>query len=99
MRRERIDELAVLIQKTFRGYLCKLKWMRLRDSQIKISNCWKKWKDKSHVTELKQRRQEEWATLVVQKYFRLWQVRNPPFLSFLIPIEPLTHPRKFIAET
>jgi len=76
MRRERIDELAVLIQKTFRGYLCKLKWMRLRDSQIKISNCWKKWKDKSHVTELKQRRQEEWATLVVQKYFRLWQKRR-----------------------
>ena len=74
MRRERIDELAILIQKTFRGYLCRLKWMKLKDSQIKISNCWKKWKDKSHVTELKQRRQEEWATLVVQKYFRLWQV-------------------------
>ena len=95
MRRERIDELAVLIQKTFRGYLCKLKWMRLRDSQIKISNCWKKWKDKSHVTELKQRRQEEWATLVVQKYFRLWQVVIQKRNLFHRAIDT----RKFIAET
>ena len=74
MRRERIDELATLIQKIFRGYLCRQKWQKLRDSQIVISTCWKRWKDKSHITELKQRRQEEWATLVVQKYFRLWQV-------------------------
>lgn len=74
MRRERIDELATLIQKTYRGYQARLKWQKLRDSQIVISTCWKRWKDKSHISELKQRRQAEWASLVVQKYFRLWQV-------------------------
>ena len=76
MRRERIDELATLIQKIFRGYMSRLKWQKLRESQVVISNCWKRWKDKSHISESKQRRQEEWATLVVQKYFRLWQVRK-----------------------
>ena len=76
MRRERIDELATLIQKIFRGYMSRLKWQKLRESQVVISTCWKRWKDKSHISESKQRRQEEWATLVVQKYFRLLQVRQ-----------------------
>ena len=39
-----------------------------------IANCWKRWKDKSQIHEIKQRRHEEWATMVVQKCFRLWQV-------------------------
>lgn len=75
MRRERIDELATMIQKIYRGYQARLKWRKLKDSQIIICNYWKRWKDKSHISELKQRRQEEWATLVVQKFFRLWQVK------------------------
>ena len=74
MRRERIDELATLIQKIYRGHLTRLKFQKLRESQVVISTCWKRWKDKSHISESKQRRQENWATLIIQKFFRLWQV-------------------------
>ena len=74
LRRERIDELATLIQKIFRGFICRKKIRKLQESQMVIASCWKRWKDKSHITELKQRRQSEWATLIVQKFFRLWQV-------------------------
>ena len=74
MRRERIDELATLIQKIYRGHLTRLKFQKLRESQVVISTCYKRWKDKSHISESKQRRQENWATLIIQKFFRLWQV-------------------------
>ena len=76
LRRERIDELATLIQKIFRGFDCRLKLRKLQDSQMVIANCWKRWKDKSHITEIKQRRHEEWAINIVQKCFRLWQVNK-----------------------
>merc|ERR1719433_2489123 len=76
LRRERIDELATLIQKIFRGFDCRLKLRKLQDSQMVIANCWKRWKDKSHITEIKQRRHEEWAINIVQKCFRLWQKRR-----------------------
>jgi hypothetical protein len=42
--------------------------------QIVISTYWKRWKDKSHITELKQRRKQEWAVVIVQKHYRRWQV-------------------------
>ena len=49
-------------------------WVKLRDSQIVISTYWKRWKDKSHITELKMRRKQEWAVVIVQKHYRRWQV-------------------------
>ena len=33
-----------------------------------------RWKDKSHITELKMRRKQEWAVVIVQKHYRRWQV-------------------------
>ncbi len=36
LRRERIDELATLIQKTYRGHVNRQKWHRLRGSQVRI---------------------------------------------------------------
>ena len=94
MRRERIDELATLIQKIYRGHLTRLKFQKLRESQVVISTCWKRWKDKSHISESKQRRQEDWATLIIQKFFRLWQVCLFVFLFdlWLRPIGSLACP-------
>jgi hypothetical protein len=34
LRREKIDDLATLIQKTYRGYVNRQKWHRVRDSQV-----------------------------------------------------------------
>ena len=73
-RRAKIDDLAVIIQKTFRGYIGRKRWVKLRDSQIVISTFWKRWKDKSNIVDLKQKRKEEWAVIVIQKCFRNWQV-------------------------
>ena len=52
-RRERLEELATLIQKIWRGHRARRNWAKLRDSQIVICTYWKRWKDKSHITELK----------------------------------------------
>jgi len=76
LRRERLDELATLIQKTYRGYVIRQKWHRLRGSQIVISNYWKKWKDKSNIMELKQRRREDWAATTIQRSYRSFQVNT-----------------------
>ena len=42
--------------------------------QIVICTYWKRWKDKSHITELKQRRKQEWAVVIIQKHYRRWQI-------------------------
>lgn len=73
-RRERLEELATLIQKIWRGHRARRNWAKLRDSQIVICTYWKRWKDKSHITELKQRRKQEWAVVIIQKHYRRWQV-------------------------
>lgn len=78
-RRARVNDLTVTIQKTFRGFLARQKWLRMRDSQITISGFWKRWKDKSNVVELAQRRREEWAAVVVQRCWRCWRVRKITF--------------------
>jgi myosin-1 len=74
LRREHLDSLATLIQKTYRGYAIRQKWHKLKGSQIAVTNCWKKWKDKSNIEELRQRKKEEWAAGIIQKHIRSSQV-------------------------
>ena len=74
-RRERMDELATIIQKLWRGHHTRQKWNKLHKSQIVISSCWKQWKDKSHIDEMKQRRLEDGAAFVIQRVLKAWQVR------------------------
>ncbi len=86
-RRERIEELVVLIQKLWRGFIARRNWAKLRDSQVVISTYWKRWKDKTHVTELKLRRRTEWAVLLIQKHYRFWQVSHVTELSLRMSVE------------
>ena len=74
-RRERMDELATILQKLWRGHYTRQKWNKLHKSQRVISSCWKQWKDKSHIDEMKQRRLEDGAAFVIQKVLKVWQVR------------------------
>ena len=73
-RRERIDELATILQKLWRGYYTRQKWTKLHKSQVVISSCWKQWKDKTQIDEMKQRRIEDSAAFVIQKALKMWQV-------------------------
>ncbi len=73
-RRAKVDELTVTIQKIFRGWLARRKFDRMRESQVTISSFWRRWKDKSNVAELAERRKEEWAAMVLQRTWRMWRV-------------------------
>ena len=73
-RRDRVEELVTIIQKVYRGWRARKSWNQLRESQIVICTYWKRWKDKSHITELKVRRKQEWAVIIIQKHYRRWQV-------------------------
>ena len=73
-RRERIDELTTMIQKLWRGYHTRQKWDKLHKSQVVISSCWKQWKDKTHIDEMKQKRQEDAASYIILRALKSWQV-------------------------
>ena len=75
LRRARVDDLATLIQKTYRGFSARQNMTRLRDSQVVISTYYKRWKEKSHITDLKERRKAEWAAILIQRTIRAWLVR------------------------
>jgi hypothetical protein len=51
-------------------------FQKFQDSnfQIIISSYWKRWKDKSNILEVKQRRREEWAATTIQRCYRACQV-------------------------
>ena len=73
-RREKVDELATKIQKLWRGVVTRNKWEKMKASQMVISSCWKRWKDRSHIDEIKQRRHEQWAAVTLQRAVRSWSV-------------------------
>lgn len=43
-RQMRVDELAVLIQKTFRAWSTAVHFIRMKDAQVKIANAWRRYK-------------------------------------------------------
>ncbi|CAL4123004.1 unnamed protein product, partial [Meganyctiphanes norvegica] len=47
-RRERLEDLAILVQKTWRGWHQKLKYKKKRQAQITISSTWRRWKLNKH---------------------------------------------------
>jgi myosin-1 len=71
VRRARLDDLATLIQKTYRGFCNRRKWRKLRDSQAVISHCYKRWKDKSNIVELQIRKKQDDAARVIQSFYRM----------------------------
>lgn len=43
-RRARLEMLAILIQKIWRGYYCRRRFLFLKKSQVVIANTWRSWK-------------------------------------------------------
>ncbi|XP_029406672.2 unconventional myosin-Ia isoform X2 [Bactrocera dorsalis] len=106
-RRERINELAILIQTKFRMYVARKHFMRMRQSQIIIASAWRTWQARKEYTVMKYKRQVHWAVDIISKYYRHWKIRHflltipmrlPPNTLSPLSTEWPTAP-KFLAET
>ncbi|XP_043217178.1 unconventional myosin-Ia-like isoform X2 [Amphibalanus amphitrite] len=75
-RRDRLEELATLIQKTWRGWRQHRLFEAMRKSQIIIASNWRTWKAKEELRAMKQRRRTEWAARLVQRAYRGWKRRR-----------------------
>ena len=95
LRRARVDDLATLIQKTYRGFSARQKMTRLRDSQVVISTYYKRGREKSHITDLKERRKAEWAAILIQRTIRAWLVSVVHALSVAKLLNPWECVTKF----
>ncbi|NWZ27805.1 MYO1A protein, partial [Asarcornis scutulata] len=69
-RQERINELATLIQKMFRGWRCRTQYQLMRKSQIIISAWFRGHAQKNKYKQMKQ------SALLLQAYARGWKVRR-----------------------
>ncbi|XP_020716294.1 unconventional myosin-Ia isoform X2 [Ceratitis capitata] len=106
-RRERINELAILIQTNFRMYVARKRYLRMRQSQIVIASAWRTWRARKEYTVMKYKRQVNWAVDVISRYYRHWKIRHflltipmrlPPNTLSPLSSEWPTSP-KFLAET
>ncbi|KAL0271779.1 UNVERIFIED_CONTAM: hypothetical protein PYX00_008773 [Menopon gallinae] len=106
-RRERLYDLAVIIQKSWRRYRQRKYFLSLKRSQVVIAASWKSFKAREEYKCLKHRKQVLWAVTVIQRYFIGWKRRqflNKLLVQLLPETEspickewPVSHPR--LAET
>ncbi|KAM4702177.1 unconventional myosin-Ia [Discoglossus pictus] len=68
-RKKKLDELAALIQKIFRGWRCRRQFLLMRKSQITISAFYR-----GH-TQKKKYREIKFSALLLQAYVRGWRAR------------------------
>uniref|UniRef100_A0A7M4EUS7 Unconventional myosin-Ia n=1 Tax=Crocodylus porosus TaxID=8502 RepID=A0A7M4EUS7_CROPO len=71
-RRRRVEELATVIQKTYRGWRCRTQYQLMRKSQILISAWFRGHAQKKRYQHMKR------AALLIQTYARGWKVRRAP---------------------
>ncbi|KAK8379939.1 hypothetical protein O3P69_019756 [Scylla paramamosain] len=65
-RRERFEDLAILVQKIYRGWRDRQHYRALRAAQICIATCWRSWKAREEYRQLKQKKKVDWAAAVIQ---------------------------------
>ncbi|CAN7980923.1 unnamed protein product [Ixodes pacificus] len=69
-RHERLHELATLIQKTWRGFVMRNKFLRMREGQVTISSNFKCWKARREFLHKRQ------AASTIAAFFRGWKARG-----------------------
>ncbi|NXW25775.1 MYO1A protein, partial [Circaetus pectoralis] len=69
-RQERVVQLATLIQKTFRGWRCRMHYQQMRKSQIIISAWFRGHMQKNKYKQMKR------SALIIQAHVRGWKVRR-----------------------
>ncbi|KAI5728530.1 hypothetical protein M8J77_017489 [Diaphorina citri] len=75
-RRDRLVDLAVLIQKVWRGYHQRKDFLKRKRSQIIIASAWRSWRAKEEYRNLKQKKLVEWAVRTIQRYYIRWKRRD-----------------------
>ncbi|XP_024083277.1 unconventional myosin-Ia isoform X2 [Cimex lectularius] len=80
-RRERLEDLAVLMQKTWRGYRERRIFLKKKHSQIIIASAWRSWRAREEYRILKRRKLVDWAVRVIQRQFIKWKRKH--FLLYL----------------
>nr|CAH0099998.1 unnamed protein product [Daphnia galeata] len=89
-RRIRLDDLATLIQKTFRAWATRWLFLKRRQSQIKIATAWRRYKARREYLELRQRRRMIEAVLVIERSYIQWKRKR--YLNRLAIRLPSTSP-------
>ncbi|XP_030747768.1 unconventional myosin-Ib [Sitophilus oryzae] len=75
-RRARLQDLALLIQKTWRCYKEKKKYQKLRRAQMTIASVWRSWRARELYRLLRHKKQVEWAAKVIQRHYIQWKRRQ-----------------------
>uniref|UniRef100_A0A7M4EUK2 Unconventional myosin-Ia n=1 Tax=Crocodylus porosus TaxID=8502 RepID=A0A7M4EUK2_CROPO len=81
-RRRRVEELATVIQKTYRGWRCRTQYQLMRKSQILISAWFRGHAQKKRYQHMKR------AALLIQTYARGWKVRRALVRGGALPLLP-----------
>ncbi|KAG5887700.1 hypothetical protein JTB14_010771 [Gonioctena quinquepunctata] len=85
-RKARLQDLAQLIQKIWRGYRERKRYEKMRRSQMVIASAWRSWRAREEFRIMKHRKQVEWAGRVIQRHYIQWKRRQ--FLSNLYNVLP-----------
>ncbi|KAG7165271.1 Unconventional myosin-Ib-like [Homarus americanus] len=72
-RRERLEDLAVLVQKTYRGWHHHTRYKQMKAAQITIATYWRSWRAREEYRQLKHRRRVEWAAAVIKLAYTNYQ--------------------------
>ncbi|KAF6206264.1 hypothetical protein GE061_017493, partial [Apolygus lucorum] len=75
-RRERLEDLATMMQKTWRRYHTRKNYLKMRHSQIIIASAWRSWRAKEEYRILKRRKLVDWAVRVIQRQFIKWKKKQ-----------------------
>ncbi|XP_060033551.1 unconventional myosin-Ib isoform X4 [Erinaceus europaeus] len=70
LRKQRLEDLATLIQKIYRGWKCRAHFLLMRTSQTVIAACFRRY------AQQKRYRQTKCSALVIQSYSRGWKARK-----------------------
>ncbi|XP_052866402.1 unconventional myosin-Ib [Anopheles cruzii] len=75
-RKVRLNELALLIQKTYRCYTKRKQYLALRHSQLIIAGYWRVWREREKIRIVEFRKQAQWAVQVIGRFFVLLKTRE-----------------------
>ncbi|XP_040151544.1 unconventional myosin-Ib isoform X2 [Anopheles arabiensis] len=75
-RKVRLNELAILIQKTYRCYTKRKRFLTLRHSQLIIASYWRTWREREKIRLVEFRKQALWAVQVIGRFFVLLKTRE-----------------------